>query len=444
MRQRLLEKVKLLPQSPGCYIYKNRRGRVIYVGKAKNLRARVGSYFHSGIAPGTKTHKLVSQINDIEHIETESELEALILEAKLIKKYKPRYNIVLKDDKSLLYIVGRTETLPLAGKRIRLPKILTVRKTDLLPKDVTFGPYPDATTAKQVLKYVRKVFPFRDCSPAKFSRYSKLGRMCLFGTLEVCGGPCVNYSLEDIREYRKNVNRIKKLLSGESVAVLRDLTTKMKEHSKKQEYEEAKRCRDVLGQFEYVRQSFRDASDYIKNPYLLDDLAQNAMIELQEVLPILSTLPRRIECYDISNISGKEAVGSMVVATNGRIDKKEYRRFKVRTKNTPDDFGMMQEVLARRLKRKDWGIPDLIVLDGGKGQVGAVLKTLKDLDASVPIIGLAKKQELVVYKYRNKFVELTLAENSEGHKLVVSLRNEAHRFAQAYHHLLRSKKLKQT
>lgn len=452
MAQTLEQKVKNLPRNPGSYIFKNKRGTVIYVGKAKNLRNRVSSYFHAGVEEGTKTHKLVSQINDLSYIETESELEALILEAELIKKHKPRYNIVLKDDKSLLYIVIRTETLTLAGKKIRLPKIIASRRTDLQKGDVSFGPYPDATTARKVLKTIRKIFPFRDCSVSKFSRYGKLGRTCLYGHLGVCPGPCIYADNSSIVNYRKSITRIKRLLSGKSVSVLRDLNKKMKEHADKQEYETAKKYRDLLGQFDYVRQSFRDAADYIRNPYLVEDLANQAVEDLYLHLPVLNKRPVRVECYDISNVSGKEAVGSMVVAQNGRIDKSEYRKFKIKMKDTPDDFGMMAEVLERRLKREKsfnksitkWGRPDLIVLDGGKGQVSAVANVLRELDLDIPLIGLAKRFETVVYQdsETGAFRELNLDKDSQGMKLLIALRDESHRFAQSYHHNLRKKKLR--
>ena len=452
MREKLREISQDLPRVPGVYIYKNLLGAVIYVGKAKNLRSRVSSYFHTKIQDGTKTHALVQKINDIEYIEAVSELEALILEAELIKKFKPRYNIIYKDDKSYLYIVIRGEWLKVAGKRKKLPTVLTARKTDLKPKDIKFGPYPDGSTAKYIVKTVRKIFPFRDCSVAKFSRYQKLERVCLFGDLGLCGGPCVNNNKKALAVYKRNIKNIQNLLSGQSSKIIKDLARKMKEQSKTQKYEEAAKYRDLITKFEYIRQNFRSPDEYINNPYLVEDLLKDSIEKLAEVLPHVDKPPKRIECYDISNISGKEAVGSMVVAINGRIDKKEYRKFKVKFKTTPDDSGMVEEVLVRRLKRevsknkniKKWDTPDLVVVDGGKGQVSAALKATWEVHLPHICSILAKKQETLVYKQKRGFVEKNVAKSNAGLNLLIRLRDESHRFAQSYHHLLRLKKIKES
>ena len=192
---------------------------------------------------------------------------------------------------------------------------------------------------------------------------------------------------------------------------------------------------------EYVRTNPSSADKYIENPNFVEDLANDAIQEIQDALPHLSKLPKRIECYDISNISGKEAVGSMVVATKGQIDKSQYRKFRIKFKATPDDFEMMSEVLTRRFNN-DWPMPDLVVLDGGKGQVSAVLEIAQKMNIQIPIVGLAKKKETIVYKETSEFIELNLPKNNEGLKLLIKLRDEAHRFAQAYHHNLRLKKIR--
>jgi len=430
-----------LPQVPGCYLFKDSKGNIIYVGKAKNLKSRVGSYFSTGIEVGTKTHALVNRINDIEHIEASSELEAFILEAELIKKYRPKYNINLKDDKSYLYIVIRKEMI----SGVFIPVVLTARKTDLIDSDTVFGPYPDGSTAKYVVKTIRKLFPFRDCSITKFSVHKKLNRPCLFGDLGLCTSPCIG---SDLEAYKKNINHIKRLLSGESPSVLKNLKVEMETASKEQNYEVAAKFRDLISKFEYITKSFRSPSSYMENPYLLDDLANKSMEELQKVLPNMSKLPLRVECYDIANISGTEAVGSMVVATNGKLDKSEYKRFKVKIKKTPDDFAMLQEVLSRRfdhlgsnIKLKTWPIPNLIVIDGGKGQLSSVLEVANSLGVTIPIISLAKRYETIVCYDNGSFIELSLDKNHPGLQLLIKLRDEAHRFAQKYHHHLRSKKM---
>ncbi|MFC1622203.1 GIY-YIG nuclease family protein [Patescibacteria group bacterium] len=426
---RLKQKIKELPKKPGVYLFKNSKDKVIYVGKAKILRGRVSSYFQKTIKLGTKTQALVSRINDIEIVITESELEALILEAELIKKHRPKYNITLKDDKSHLYIVIRNDS---SG----FPRILTARKTDLQKKDISFGPYTDSGTARYVIKVIRKVLPYKDCSFSKFNLYQKINRPCLYGQINLCQVPCIgNVSKE---KYKKDIEKIKKLLSGKGSLLIKEVQKSMNEASESLEYEKAAQFRDILKKFEYVRSTFRSADKYIENPNLMEDLASEAMDELVASIPILTEIPRRIECYDISTISGKEAVGSMVVAKDGVIDKSEYKRFKIRFKDTPDDFGMMKEVLQRRLKRNDWEKPDLIVLDGGKGQVSTVL----NLKPDIVVIGLAKRFERIVFKKGEKFEELKLPKGNKGLNLLIKLRDEAHRFAQRYHHLLRLRKIR--
>ncbi|MFC1700219.1 GIY-YIG nuclease family protein [Patescibacteria group bacterium] len=442
-KESLRKKVKDLPQLPGVYLFKNKAGRVLYVGKAKSLRSRVGSYFNLKLDTDSKTFVLVSKINDIEHIEVESEFEALILEAELIKKYRPKYNIVLKDDKTHIYIVIRSEKVVLNDKKVIVPLVTTARKTQLLPKDVVFGPFPNGNVVKQVMRVIRRIFLFRDCSVSKFARYHKLENPCLFGHINVCLAPCVNFLEEDLKEYKSNVKKIRKLLSGGTTQLVRSVKRDMDKASKEKDYEKAARFRDLLQNFYYLQTDFRSPESYIDNPYLLEDLSKKALSEISNALPVVEKVPERIECYDISNISGKEATGSMVVAIDGKIEKSEYKRFKVKFKLKPDDYSMMYEVLYRRFKRKKdgWPIPDLVVMDGGRPQVSAALEAMKDLDLFVPVVGLAKKEETLVFKDGDAFKEVKLSRNNEGLKLLIHLRDEAHRFAQRYHHLLRKKAL---
>jgi excinuclease ABC subunit C len=434
----LLAKVKNLPLTPGIYKFKDLKGEIIYVGKAKNLKSRVNSYFQDNLDPTTKTYALVKKIVDMEFVEVQSELEALLLEAELIRKHYPKYNIALKDDKSYLYIVIRNEKFDIVGKSVDIPKIITVRKPDLLDKDTVFGPYPDGGTAKYIVKTIRRIFPFRDCSLSKFNRYKGLEKPCLYGYIGLCTAPCArNISVES---YRNDIAQIKKFLSGGSTRIVVSLKKEMDIAAKNEQFERAAAFRDILQKFEYVSQSFRTPNKYIENPYLVEDLVEKSLDELVNNVPVLKAFPKRIECYDISDISGKESVGSMVVATNGRIDNSEYRKFKIKLKNTPDDFGMMREVLERRL-HNDWEKPDLIVLDGGKGQVSAVLQLFEETAVDIPVVGLAKRFETIVYRQNDEFVEKNLAKSNEGLKLLIRLRNEAHRFAQKYHHQLRLKNI---
>ncbi len=439
----LQTKVANLPHTPGVYKFKNSANKILYVGKAKNLKSRVGSYFVKNLDPASKTAVLVTQITDVEYVETFSELEALILEAELIKKHKPKYNIALKDDKSYLYIVIRPEKVELNGKKVNLPKVLAVREPDLQETDATFGPYPDSGTTKHVVRTIRKVFPYRDCSNAKFTKYKKQGQPCLYGHIGLCQAPCTGKITPE--HYKNDIKRIKNMLAGESVRLLSSLEREMKTAAKQQQYERAAQLRDTLRKFEYVRTRSTTAQKYIDNPYLVQDLREKALNDLVKAIPSLNTMPLRIETYDISNISGKDAVGSMVVAINGEVQKSEYKRFKIKTKAEPDDFAMLTEVLVRRLKN-DWELPDLLVVDGGKGQVSAAIDALNQLNMQLPVIGLAKKFETIVYVAdtptgQYEFKELVLTRDNNGLMLLQRLRDEAHRFAQSYHHKLRLKQL---
>lgn len=446
MNSELKAKVLDLPRSPGVYLFKDDRDKVLYVGKAKALKNRVSSYFQKNLKLGTKTHALVSRIVDMDTIKTASEIEALVLEAELIKKYRPRYNVALKDDKSYLYIIIRNDTFNIDGKKTKIPKILTARKTDLLPKDITFGPYPSSNDAKTILKIMRKVFPFRDCSVSKFNRYHKSKKPCLYGHIGLCPGPC---TAKDVSGYKKGIKNFQKFLSGDGVRLVNSYEKAMAAASKKENYEEAAVQRDILKKLRYVRENYKSAYQYIENPNLLEDIANESLQELVSNIEVLSDKPQRIECYDISNISGKEAVGSMVVALDGLVDNREYRRFKIKIKDQPDDFHMMEEVLERRLKRskkgykgKKWPKPDLLVMDGGKGQVSVIADLLEKFELDIPLIGLAKKNETIVYKTEKGFEEVVLPKDNEGLKLLIRLRDEAHRFAQRYHHHLRLKKIR--
>jgi len=444
----VVQKVENLPQTPGSYIFKDSTGKVIYVGKAKNLKARVKSYFSVNIPSDFKTAELVRRINDLEFIKVDSEFEAIILEAELIKKYKPKYNIVLKDDRSKIYIVIRNDLITLSEKKYKLPKVITARKPDLKETDIVFGPYPNNVVVRNILTTSRKIFPFRDCNYSKFSKYKKIRSPCLYGHMGICSSPCLASEASDLSDYKKSISGLKKILSGNVTGLIRDINKKMQTYSKNENYEEAVVCRDLLDKFYFVQKTFREAEEYINNPYLVDDISKKSLEEIKDFLPVLKNLPRRIECYDISNISGKEAVGSMVVSINGTIDKSEYKRFRIKFKKTPDDFGMMYEVLYRRLKRelpgsdmKSWGVPDLIVVDGGKPQVSSASDVLRDLEILVPVVGIAKKYETLVYKEGKDFIEKTFPKDSLGMKLIIKLRDESHRFAQSYHHLLRKRSL---
>lgn len=433
LKTRNLSELKSLSNDPGVYLFFNRLGKVIYVGKAVNLKRRVLGYFQKNLVDG-KTKKLISETTSFSYIEVFSEVEALILEAELIKKYLPKYNINLKDDKSHIYIVIRKEGA--------YKKVLLARKGELSVRDKIFGPYPDARTTRSLLRVLRRAFPFRDCSETKYTKYQKSKSPCLYGHLNLCLAPCTNaLSLQD---YSTSIKRLERFLGGQKDSLVKEVQRSMKEASRTKNYEIATEHRDLLKQLLYIQQSFRLPREFMENPYLVTDIATQAMDELQKVLPNLPQSPIRIECYDVSNISGKDAVCSMVVAIEGKLTRTEYRKFKIKLKDTPDDYLMMKEALIRRFLHErrsnltSWGLPNLVVVDGGKGQVTVAIDVMHALDINIPVIGLAKKKELIVVKTAVGFTEISLDRTNEGLKLLQRLRNEAHRFAQAYHHKLRS------
>ena len=528
----LEEKLKTLPASPGVYIMKDSQGKIIYVGKAIILKNRVRQYFHSNKNHGAKVKAMVAKIADFETIVTASEVEALILECNLIKKYRPRYNICLKDDKSYPYL-----KLTLAEK---FPRVFVTRR---LEKDGSkyFGPYTNSFAVKESLELLRKLFPLRTCKniPA---------RPCLEFQIGRCSAPCVNkISAEN---YSVLVKAVEKFLEGHTVEVEKDLEIKMLKAAESLNFELAAKFRDVLlsvkkisekqkivtdtgnsdavglarlnsevcAQIFFIRDgkvtgrenfllsgavdesdektvaeflkqyysSTKIAADEILLPVNLadDDLkiltewlnvkisnpkrgikfelvemaAENAqkfleeknaradlknaqtvgaVVELQKYLN-LPKLPRRMECFDISHFQGAETVASMAVFENGAPDKKSYRRFKIHsTEGKPDDFLSMREVTQRRYGKAE-NLPDLIVIDGGIGQLNSALEIIRGLGLNVPVVGLAKQFELIFVEGQSEPVELP--RGSQALYLMQRIRDEAHRFAVTYHRKLRRKR----
>src|SRR3989344_2235345 len=307
MIPKFIDRAKL-PQKSGVYIFKSSQGKILYVGKAINLYHRVSSYFNSK-AFG-KTAVLVSEIASLETIIVESELEALILEANLIKKYLPLFNVRLTDDKDYLYIGITKEDFP---------KVVFIRKQDLKSLKKFFGPFPSGRTVRETLKMLRRVFPW--CSGER-------NRACFYYHLGLCPGACLG--LINKQDYNKIISRFSKFLDGKKEELVSELNSEMKEMSGQQKYEEAGRIKKIIEGIHYLTQVNRTKS-YLENPNFLDDENRQALIDLQNDLG-LDKLPERIEGYDISNIQGKDATGSMVVLTNGEIDKSQYRIFKIAAK----------------------------------------------------------------------------------------------------------------
>ncbi|MBI2195757.1 MAG: excinuclease ABC subunit UvrC [Candidatus Levybacteria bacterium] len=414
-----------MPQNFGIYIFLNHRGNTLYVGKAKNLKSRVSSYFRSSAELGEKTKQLVGKVKKIRIIKTQSEIESLLLEAYLIQKYKPFYNIRLSDNKSYPLI-----RITIKEKN---PAVLLSRKEDD-KKSIYFGRYPSSSSARSVLRTVRRIFPYQ-------SVVNHAKRRCLYNHIGLCPCPPLFTTGQDIKEYRKNILRIVQFLKGNSKKVLRQLEGDRNLYSRRDEFEKAAAVQRQISAIEYITSPTYKPFAYEVNPNLEEDLRRKEMDSLIAALKekgVGVENLNRIECYDISNISGKFAVGSMVVFENGEKNTSQYKRFKIKETAGPNDFAMMQEVLRRRFKRDGWAMPDLIVIDGGKGQISAALKVLRQSNIDIPVLGLAKRLETII---TSDLQEISLPRGSDPLNLVMKIRDEAHRFAITYHRRLRSKSI---
>jgi len=375
------------------------------VGKAKVLRNRVSSYFQPPIKLGPKTAKLVSQIATIEYIEVNSEIEALLLESKLIKRFKPQYNIASRDDKSPYYIHITHE---------KFPKPVINHE----PTEAIAGPFLSGWVAKKILSYFRKIAPY--CTANR-----SVKRACLYSYLGLCN-PCPGHSETNVAKYSINIAQLKRLLRGEFSRVLSGLKKQMHTESKLQNFELAAKLRDKILHLEQLLKSPILPEEYLINPNLLDDKRQETLFALKTALNLEGELTR-IEMYDISNLSGTAATGAMTVAIDGQLNSKYYRHFTIKSIDTPNDVAMMAEMLSRRLKNTDWPKPDLIVLDGGMTQ----LSITKDLLFPCLVISLAKQEEII---FKPDGSQIKLDRDNPGLKLLQQLRDEAHRFSRRLHH----------
>lgn len=447
--QQVKAKIKLAPTAPGCYIYKNHLGEIIYVGKAVNIASRTKSYFQNIGDHDPKTRQLVKNIADVEFITTESEIEALLLETNLIKKHTPKYNVDKKDDKSYLWLMIDTS--------VDFPRIELVREKKKKTADY-FGPYPSSMPLKRILKGLRGVFPYRSCNRVIKQEgdviKSSDPKPCLYYYLNLCNAPCAG--LIEKQEYRKNINKIKLFFNNRKNYVLEELKQEMEELAAAKKYEAAAKVRDQINDLKYITQRVHikpdtDAVSYKKQK---QDRYLQGLTELLERIDLgadNATKEFKIECYDISNIQGTNATGSMIAFVGGKMRKDLYRKFKIRIKDTPDDFAMMQEVFSRRFSQKNLTssdtsfntLPDLIIVDGGKGQLSVTYKVLNEMEINVPIVGLAKRNEDIFIideaDGELKFKKRKMPHGTEARFLVQRVRDETHRFAIKYHRKLRSK-----
>ena len=431
---------KTIPNKPGIYQFSDETKSLLYVGKAKDLQKRVSSYFKKSSTLLPKTKLMVSQIKTIKTIIVESEIEALLLEAELVNSKQPKYNHQLKDDKSFSFIHFTKEEFP----RIYAERMNQILKSE---RKVSFGPFLSSKIVRLTLDEIRKVFPYRSCNTNRFNKH----KVCLYYHLHLCQAPCedkINFV-----DYQKEINYLKSFLQRKTKTLALNLKREMQKHSETESFEKAAQIRDQIERLEYLTTKLRLPQEYLQAPNLLEDLRTQVLINLQKVLK-LKTLPTRIECYDISNFQGKQATGSMVVFTNAEADKKEYRRFKIKFKDTPDDYFMLYEMLKRRFSRLNdkshWKLPDLIVIDGGEGQLSKAISIQRLLKLQVPIISLAKKEEEIYMENQPNLLEVSkvnfhkikLSKKSKELQLLQQIRDEAHRFAITYHRKLREMKLK--
>lgn len=414
MEDKIQKKINKLSKKPGVYLFKDSKKKILYVGKAANLKERAKSHFQR--ISDTLIDKMIDNIRDIDYIVTNSEIEALLLESELIKRYKPRYNEKWKDEKNFLYIKIDINQ--------DYPRIFLVRRP-LDDKVLYFGPFVDAGNLRNSLKILRKIFPYRTCRKLP-------EKPCLQYHLKRCPAPCTG----DIspEEYKKIIKQIILFFKGKHKKLFLDIKKQMQEAVESQQFEKAALMRDRIYNLEHLEKMI-----IFGKIESLDLKSEQALLQLKKKLA-LGEIPHRIECYDISNIAGKEASGSMVVFIDGIPLKQEYRKFKIKEVSGIDDYAMMSEVLKRRFRRHKEAhkiaLPDLVIVDGGKGQLATACKVLAEYNLNIPIISLAKRNEEIFIPGKKN--SLVFPKNSQVFSLLQRIRDEAHRFAIIYHRQLMS------
>lgn len=430
----LADKVKLFPLAPGVYLMKDGQGRVLYVGKAKNLRNRAGHYFTKAAADDKRTADLVKLIADVDFVEAESEVDALLMEARLVKDIQPRFNIELKDDKSFPYLQIRIrEDFP----RVEFTRTPRRRGVKL------YGPFTSAKGLRAALQVLQRIFKFRTCSLdiAENDPRWRWFRPCLLHSIHQCTAPC-NFRVTR-EEYRKQIRGLRLVLEGKKAKLLAEMTSEMTQASALLQFEKAARLRDEIAALQNL--SLRGQVDKDVQPEVFQIEPKKGLVGLRKILG-LSQTPRTIEGIDIAHLGGGETVASQVAFIDGLPFKPGYRRYKIKSVTGVDDFASIREVIARRFRRdkpaegEESIFPDILLIDGGKGQLNAALDVFRFLGKEPPcLISLAKREEEI---YRPGDAEpLRLSRHAAALRLLQYVRDEAHRFAQHYHHLLRHKKL---
>jgi len=423
------KKVREFPTTPGVYLMKDNRGRVLYVGKAVNLRSRAGSYFTKAAALDRRTADLVREICDIDFIASDSEVDALLLEARLVKDIQPPFNQELKDDKTFPYLeLTLREDFP----RVEFTRKPQTRGTKL------YGPFTNAKKLRGAIAALQKIFRFRTCSldiEEQDERW-KWFRPCLLHSINQCTAPCnLRISKED---YRRDIERLKLFLDGKKQKLLDELREDMEAAARGLKFEKAGRIRDQLKLLENL--SLRGNLDEHVQPEVFFIDPRKGLAGLQKIFK-LAHPPRRIEGVDIAHLGGGETVASLVQFIDGLPFKHGYKRFKIRGVEGIDDFASIREVVGRRmsrLAREGESFPDILLVDGGIGQLNAALEAMRAIDVTPPFtISLAKQQEEIYVPGEPE--PRRLSRHSYALRLLQYIRDEAHRFAQHYHHLLRRK-----
>lgn len=454
-----IEKAKILkwldfytksPHKPGVYWFLNARGQVIYVGKAKDLKNRLSSYTQLTQVLG-KTKRMVLEATQLKYEIQESELVALLVEAELIRLHQPQYNVLLKDDKTPLYIYVTKDLYPQV-KTIRKKEIKRLMSREGLTKQDIFGPYQSAYRAKEILKMVRPIFRWCD-HPATELQIKKGAILspCFYYHIQRCSGACIARIPPE--EYRKMIDQLRKFLTGKSKEVLRFFKEQMKKCSDETEYELAAQYRDGIRLIEgFLKPTFRIKPD-LQLPKLYESIVHEGLLHLRKEIRQFYSLSKdyplhRIEGFDVSNIQGKDAAVSMVVFTQGKPDKANYRLFNIYTMDTPNDYQMMKEAVTRRQKHPEWGQPSLILIDGGRGQLRAALSVW---DWEVPVVSIVKNPDrLVIPVFEDpsnrsleniKYHFVHFPENHPTLTLLQQIRDESHRFAKKQHTKLRNRSI---
>jgi len=407
------KQISKLPKVSGVYCFKDEK-EILYIGKAANLRERVKNHFQQ---PSFKDYLFLDKIKKVGYIKTNSEIEALILEADLIKKYQPKFNVIWRDSKNYFFVAITKEEFP----RVFLTHQKKIKNQKSKIEIEYLGPFVDGKALKKTLYLLRKIFPY-------YSTKKHPPKKCQWCHLNLCPGPNPEKS-----EYQKNIKNLIEILRGKKKSVLKELKKEMKKAANEEDFEKAAKIRDQILALEKIFQHSKVLEREIRVEIPWKEIEE----KLKDILKIESA--SRIEAFDVSQMQGNFAVGSLVTFINGVAEKKFYRRFKIKFTQKPSDVDMLKEILERRKKHEEWGLPDLILIDGGKAQLNAALKA-KNCKLKAKIIALAKSENKLFIEGEKDPIFLKDLPKEISH-LILNLDNEAHRFAISYHKKLREKEL---